>query len=497
LADAASPAEPVAAAVTDAIADAMVAGAMLPATARAALATLAAMACPALVEVGPAEGFAFYALHPSGYRALAARAAPKDGGPVVVIGIRTVGVALGAAVRAELRARGCQAVRLTVRPSGHPYDRRARFTAPEQRALRAAADADFFIVDEGPGQSGSSFLAVGEALLALGVESRRIAFLGSRAVDPTTLVAQGAAERWRRFRSHAIEGGPTTPDDAGTWLGAGAWRSHFYADPASAPPCWAAVERAKFLSRDGARVYKFEGLGAYADGARERARALVGAGLLPPGSGEHAGDGYLAYPRIDGRPLERRDLCVALVEQLADYCALRGAAFPAEGVDLAPLEEMVRFNAASEIGRELRGLELRRPVIPDARMAPHEFRARPDGALYKLDSAGDGDDHLMPGPTDIAWDLAGAIFEWDMPDDAAQAFVERYSQRSGDDPRDRLREYVFAYGVFRTAYWKMAVATAGGTPEEPALVRAYEEARAELERRSGGGRGEPDSALAS
>jgi hypothetical protein len=233
-------------------------------------------------------------------------------------------------------------------------------------------------------------------------------------------------------------------------------------------------------------VYKFEGLGPYADGARARAAALAAAGFLPPGSGEDAGAGYLAYPRLAGRPLAAADLSPEVIGRLADYCAFRAEAFPAAGADLAPLADMMRVNAARELGRETAlSLELPRPVVPDARMAPHELCAAEDGTLYKLDSVGDGDDHLLPGPTDIAWDLAGAIFEWAMPPPAEAAFIDRYRARSGDDPRERLDAYLFAYGLFRTAYWKMAAATSQGTPEAAALERAYAEARARLLRRSG------------
>jgi hypothetical protein len=341
------------------------------------------------------------------------------------------------------------------------------------------------VVDEGPGTSGSSFLAVGEALLALGADPGGITFLASRAVDPATLVAPDAAARWGRFRSIALDHALTAPADAGRWIGSGAWRSHFFADPAAAPACWAAVERAKFLSADGARVYKFEGLGPYADGARARAAELVAAGFLPPGSGDDAGSGYLAYPCLAGRPLGRADLSPAVIERLADYCAFRAATMAAAGVDLTPLTDMVQFNAGRELDADPEvALDVRRPVVPDARMAPHELFATTDGSLYKLDSVADGDDHLLPGPTDIAWDLAGAIFEWDMPAGAASALTDRYRRRAGDDPGDRLPGYLFAYGLFRTAYWKMAAATSAGTPEEDACTRAYGEARAQLVRRS-------------
>ena len=255
---------------------------------------------------------------------------------------------------------------------------------------------------------------------------------------------------------------------------------------AAAPPCWPAVERAKFLSRDGAWVFKFEGLGGHGDGARARAEALSGAGFLPPGAGTPVGAGYLATPWLRGRPLGRADLSPGIIDLLADGCAFRAAAFPAAIVDQRPLEEMVRFNAAAELGLGLEAqLPIERPVIPDARMAPHELFLTEAGALYKLDSVSDGDDHLLPGPTDVAWDLAGAVFEWGLSEGAQAALLARYRARSGDDAAPRLPLYLLAYGLFRTAYWKMAAAASAGQPDERALLRAYERARGELLRRTG------------
>ena len=32
----------------------------------------------------------------------------------------------------------------------------------------------------------------------------------------------------------------------------------------------------------------------------------------------------------------------------------------------------------------------------------------------KVDAAAHGDDHGFPGPVDVAWDLAGAVVEWEL-----------------------------------------------------------------------------------
>jgi hypothetical protein len=127
-------------------------------------------------------------------------------------------------------------------------------------------------------------------------------------------------------------------------------------------------------------------------------------------------------------------------------------------------------------------LPIERPVIPDARMSPHEVVRARDGQLFKTDATSDGDDHLLPGPTDIAWDLAGVIHEWDLSTSAAATLLDRYRRRSGDDARARLPGYLVAYGLFRAAFWKMAADSSRGDDEHPRLVAAFARARTRLER---------------
>lgn len=468
--------------ITDELAAAYVAGSVPAGLATRLGSLLAGMAPPAEMEVSPAEGFAYYGLHPDDYRGLAAAFQPAAGGAVVV-GIRTIGVTLSAVVTATLGARGIPARRLTVRPRGHPYDRRAQLRPHDEQTIRAAAGrASFLVVDEGPGLSGSSFLAVGEALMALGVPPGEVTFLCSRSFDPGALVARDALVRWTRFRWRVAESGTRPPSDAGRWVGGGAWRGLFWSDAHVWPPCWSAVERAKFLAQDGAHLFKFEGLGPYGRRASERAALLAEGGYLPRGSGVPAGGGYLAYPVVHGRPLRPSALSPRLLAWLADYCAFRASALRVDGpVDGAPLADMVAWNARRLLGRNMAvPLPIERPVVPDARLLPHEVVRSQSGRLYKLDSVNDGDDHLFPGPTDIAWDLAGIVFEWNLSPAAREALLDRYRQGTGDDARPRLDGYVRAYGLFRTAYWAMAAAGGSEAIERPRLEAEYRRCLARL-----------------
>lgn len=61
------------------------------------------------------------------------------------------------------------------------------------------------------------------------------------------------------------------------------------------------------------------------------------------------------------------------------------------------------------------------------------------------------DDHFYPGPTDIAWDVAGAITEWKLHDQSRSYFVAEYERQSGDRVDSRLPSYLIAYLTLRLA----------------------------------------------
>ncbi|MGH9567769.1 MAG: hypothetical protein ACRD4F_17530, partial [Candidatus Angelobacter sp.] len=80
--------------------------------------------------------------------------------------------------------------------------------------------------------------------------------------------------------------------------------------------------------------------------------------------------------------------------------------------------------------------------------------------------------HFFPGPTDIAWDLAGAVVEWRMPRAQADFFLETYRVASGDDPSQRIGDYLKAYAAYRCAYCIMAGKALQGGPEALRMERA-------------------------
>src|SRR5262249_22084377 len=115
---------------------------------------------PDWLNISAPEGFAYYALHPLAYAEALDQLSPLPE-QVVIIGISGIGRTLSAVTSAAARLRGSGVERLTVRPGGHPYDRRTIFSQRDLRIIQSGIHrrAQFLVVDEGPGLSGSSFLS--------------------------------------------------------------------------------------------------------------------------------------------------------------------------------------------------------------------------------------------------------------------------------------------------------------------------------------------------
>src|SRR5919108_1754875 len=94
------------------------------------------LAVPQEIVLSPAEGFAYYALHPLDFAALAEHAASPGHTPVAVIGIRSIGTTRSAIAAAACRRQRRPAERMTVRPTGHPYNRSLEFTARQREWVR-------------------------------------------------------------------------------------------------------------------------------------------------------------------------------------------------------------------------------------------------------------------------------------------------------------------------------------------------------------------------
>ncbi|MGH9514139.1 MAG: hypothetical protein ACRD3P_00480 [Terriglobales bacterium] len=431
---------------------------------------------PQTISISAPEGFAYYALHPSDYARVVKQIASASKN-FAVIGIRSIGTTLSAVTAAALNAEGRPAERITVRPTGHPYARTVQFSPEHERWILAqsARSADFLVVDEGPGRSGSTFLSVAEALMRMKVPQACITAVGSREFDPEDLCAEDAATRWRSVGFTSTASSIDSRFQSFPYLGGGDWRMHSFDNEEDWPESWTQMERIKFLSPDRRQFFKFEGMGPRGIEVRERAFILAENGFSP--SVSDAGDGFLCYQSIEGRKLRKQDVRASVLERIAQYCSFRVSNFTYASPFNSELANMLKFNVQQEFGREVRFdpelLGSTSPVLVDGRMQPFEWIASPQGELLKTDAISHGDNHFFPGPCDITWDLAGAIVEWDLSVAAAEFLLRRFKQLSSIDVTQKLDAYMLAYCVFRLGFCKMAASTVLGSPEESRLEIAY------------------------
>lgn len=434
---------------------------------------------PPSVLLSHPEGFSFYGLHPLDFWDLAGQVRLK-GPSVAVIGIRSIGTTLSSIVCQALHGRGQQVKRITVRPAGPPYQRRLQFTSQQERWVHAhlARGSEFVVVDEGPGFSGSSFTAVGRALSQAGVPRERILFMGSRSPESTELRSRFDPE-WSTYRFCSVVQGRRLPAAAKTYCSGGYWRQNRFVDQRNWPACWTQLERNKYFSADRRSLFKFEGFGRYGAAVRQRAEDLSRAGFAPPVLS--CENGFVEYEIAPGRAMCPGECSPAVLQRLAEYCALRTAIQAAPAPGAVSLDSMLQHNLGVEFGVQdfQLDLPLEKLVIADGRMMPHEWITSGE-RLMKTDGASHGDDHLFPGATDIAWDLAGVIAEWDLQPGQQEFFLRQYQRRSGDNPSPRLPAYLLAYSVFRMAFCRMGAAAMAAWDEAHRLWREYQRHRSRV-----------------
>jgi len=459
---------------------------------------LAALPLPERVDVSVPEGYAYYAVYPEAYADAAERFA-REHRPVlaVCVGIRSIGTSLSAGVAAALEAHGCDVRSYTVRPRGHPFDRRVSLGHALDAELRALAGGDapahFLVVDEGPGLSGSSIASVAGALAATGVPDDRITLFPSWEPDPAGFRSEAARDRWGRHRKYSTSFERLWLDDgrlaraagcdALTDLSGGAWRRVVFERAEDAPAVQPQHERRKYLcggvgqGRAGAWLLKFAGLGHYGRAAHSRAAQLADAGFAPPACG--VVEGFLASRFVPGRPLapapDEGEL-PELLRVIADYLAHVARTYPGERpLPYDELVEMVRVNTEEALGPEwgarVRRLDRLRDAVChgattaiDGRMLPHEWIRTPGGRYLKTDAVDHHRDHFFPGHQDVAWDLAGSCVEFALSPGARDALVGAYARRARDaGVAARLPFYTVAYLAFRLGYCTLAAESIGGS----------------------------------
>ncbi|MDQ2807013.1 MAG: hypothetical protein M3Z04_08910, partial [Chloroflexota bacterium] len=168
-----------------------------------AVTSVAALPLPPQVTIHQPEGFAFYGLYPEQYfHAVAASPLGQAAAQtrISVLGIRSIGTALAGAVGGTLAALGTTVCMTSVRPTGHPFARELALDAALKQQIAGGHFNAYAIVDEGPGLSGSSFAAVGRALLDVGVAGDAIYFFPAHGHGPGSAAGPAVRAVWGAVR---------------------------------------------------------------------------------------------------------------------------------------------------------------------------------------------------------------------------------------------------------------------------------------------------------
>jgi hypothetical protein len=493
-----------------------------------ALDALLLLDLPETIEVSIPEGYAFYGLYPETCFC-AAEAAPREG-PLKVIGIRSIGTGLAAAVAAVA---GESAGTVSVRPTGHPFSRQVAVSQRLERDLLGEEGEPrprYAVVDEGPGLSGSSFGCVADWLEDRGVAPEAISFFPSHRGGLGPYASERHRTRWGRARREVVEfeslfASPEARWPLASWvqdltgeteapledLSAGRWREKLFSDRSLWPAADVQGERRKYLLAAGGRrwLLKLAGLGRYGREKLALAQALESACLIPPVTGLR--HGFLVGPWLeDVRPLPLAPE-VDPLEAVSTYLAFRASRFPAKpeerGATPLKLFEMMVHNtgralgpASAEEARDWRGRlseidRLERPILTDNKMHAWEWLVAPDGKILKADALDHHRGNDLVGPQDVAWDLAGAAVELDLDEDRLERLAAAVARRSGTRKAERVQLdfYTVAYLAFQTGRHALAAEALELTvPEEADRLRATMERYAERLRR----RAQPSSQYA-
>jgi hypothetical protein len=457
---------------------------------------------PSEIEIRVPEGYAFYAVYPEAYleaaRRLKLTAAPR------VIGIRSIGTSLAAIVAAALDA----APPVTVRPFGDPFDRRIALDESLEREL-LDGDAHYIIVDEGPGQSGSSFAAVADWLLERGVPLDRIALLPSHAGAPGPQSTQERRQLWNEVQRQVGDFGDRWPELVASWCGAaigeldeapedisgGGWRRLHWSSEDEWPAVVPAWERRKFLLRSRGEMFvaKFAGLGRIGDEKLAIAGTLRCEGLVPePIALAH---GFLVERWYeDAAPLGRSE---QPLREIGRYVGTRARLLPAPSGSGASTDEllcMARRNVSLEFGDEAthaleqwesRAADLERRIVrvrTDNRLNRHEWLRTERGGLIKTDALDHHQGHDLIGCQDIAWDAAGALVEFAVPDERSGELVEAIEHWFGGEvDRELLDFYRLGYLAFRLGSIRLGASMVADRSERDRLAARASLYAAELQ----------------
>jgi hypothetical protein len=345
------------------------------------------------------EGFAFYQLYPEQY----AKAAElffeaKGRGNYVVLGIRSIGTSLSAVVAEALRLKGAKVRRWTLRPRGDPFARVVELPGEVENGCDG-----YLVVDEGPGMSGSSFVATYNALRAIGVNARKIHFFPGHANPPGEAASEEIREVWEKVSKWH------SPLEETAWNGC---RNIFRF----------LKEREKKFEHG--VVWEFVGYplpwpfdcsGEAERCARRCAELSCGLPVID------TLDGWIAFPFVNAT--NAKITLAKLAEHIvavADEPLRREDEIETEG----RLRGMLRVNVQKHFGNEAMDGELEQwlgklVIAPaekssgDGRMSPKNWVTDTNGRLWKLKTTGSKLSHHVAYRLPVIWDVAQVIVEWD------------------------------------------------------------------------------------
>ncbi len=434
------------------------------------------------------EGFAWYALYPDSYAQTSERwslrfePAEID---VCVIGLRSIGTTLAAVVAQALRRRGFRIANcLTLRPSGVSPFRYVDFHgfSPASQNI---------IVDEGPGVSGASMVAVARALRDAGARPDSIHFFAGHAYGPGPAVGPEAKTWWQGDRiwttslDDTFLGGKLLPDALASAveeytgeraagpaqpLGTQGWQAlaGLRALPRAVAPIIETPKKFVRLRSGRNVVLKFAGMDLTSQQfweSQANAHLVTDRAAVSP-LGRH--QGWLVLPWIDGERLSAADAhsqfiteylgpwiaavstrklhpdeIRAGIRRVADALsawATRQEAFPVSSIERVAEQVIGEVGTASQ------------PCYGDGRLAPHEWIREPSGTIRKIDSGRHDRDHTWVGPQPIVWDLVGAEVEWGLDPMRAGELRSNVQSLTGYSCSERTRAfYIAGYCAFRAA----------------------------------------------
>ncbi|HEX8412495.1 MAG TPA: hypothetical protein VF637_01220, partial [Sphingomicrobium sp.] len=229
----------------------------------------------------------------------------------------------------------------------------------------------------------------------------------------------------------------------------------------------------------------YAGLGREGERKLEIARRLHSQNLVPEPLG--LANGFLVEAWLDEAvPLDSSDKPIA---ELACYIGARAALpVPRPGATLAELHVMAQRNVGLTLGRDGQALmddwlprlpRLQDRVLPactDNRMDRHEWLRVANGRLLKTDAVDHHAGHDLIGCQDLAWDVAGAVVEFDLDEPQTRQLIAATENAAGRMLDLELLDFLrVAYLAFRLGQASMSAAmtTAAESERWTALKGRY------------------------